>query len=367
MVEELLHAVERMEKEAASELWKQAMAKGIDSWEIHMKLFPLAQRALNPHFINPHLPKMYRIDRKLSAYLLREELPALIKIEVYEFTRRPKLDLIPKKQLPSSRVTFNDIESAVKQGDTEAALLGMASFSKRDGMKEFARRLLLLGSGYLDPSLGHSVSCPAFILLEMMERKDQDPWLALTTLADYFCKGRFHTTPPLRRTASTAPDQIRRHTLRAASGRGIFNLHHTITRYAIEHVRHFFSEDEYRHFLEMWIALMGEKGEETINIDIAKSEPSDDYKSFSEVFFGFEARTVAAYLSGLFASENSRQRLGRFLIKAVCDQYRGNYDPHFLTGLGAALWAIDQYWNQPAIATNALYQYLDYFFTEVKS
>jgi hypothetical protein len=54
------------------------------------------------------------------------------------------------------------------------------------GGAEFARRVLLLESGYLNNSLGHSVSCTVFILLEMLERKDQDFWQSLSVLADYF-------------------------------------------------------------------------------------------------------------------------------------------------------------------------------------
>jgi hypothetical protein len=51
----------------------------------------------------------------------------------------------------------------------------------------------------------------------------------------------------------------------------------------------------------------------------------------------------------------------------VCDQYQGNYNPHYLTGLGSALWVVDQYWNQSPIAINALFQYIDFFFAGLKS
>ena len=46
----------------------------------------------------------------------------------------------------------------------------MLAFLEQLGNVELARRLLLLGSGYLNRSLGHSISCTAFILLEMIER-----------------------------------------------------------------------------------------------------------------------------------------------------------------------------------------------------
>jgi len=50
----------------------------------------------------------------------------------------------------------------------------MSAFCDQKGRTEFARRLLLLGSGYLKVSLGHSLSCTAFILLEMLQRRDRD-------------------------------------------------------------------------------------------------------------------------------------------------------------------------------------------------
>ena len=63
----------------------------------------------------------------------------------------------------------------------------------------------------------------------------------------------------------------------------------------------------------------------------------------------------------MIGSGQGRRRLGRFLVKALCDNYQGDYDPHYLTGLGSALWVVNQYGDRTPIAANALYQYLDYF------
>ena len=49
----------------------------------------------------------------------------------------------------------------------------------------------MLGSGYLGQSLGHSVSCTAFILLEMLERADEDPLPALFALGSLLLQGSF--------------------------------------------------------------------------------------------------------------------------------------------------------------------------------
>jgi hypothetical protein len=66
-------------------------------------------------------------------------------------------------------------------------------------------------------------------------------------------------------------------------------------------------------------------------------------------------------------TEEGRKRMGRFLVKGVCDQYRGDYNPHYLTGLGSALWMVDRYHDQPQIVANALFQYLDFFFEGTRS
>jgi hypothetical protein len=67
----------------------------------------------------------------------------------------------------------------------------------------------------------------------------------------------------------------------------------------------------------------------------------------------------------LIPTPEGRRQLGRYLIKGVCDQYQGSYNPHFLTGLGSALWVVDHYRDRPALALNGLRQYLNYFFTAV--
>jgi hypothetical protein len=76
---------------------------------------------------------------------------------------------------------------------------------------------------------------------------------------------------------------------------------------------------------------------------------------------------VLALIKERIVSPQGRKQLGHFLIKGVCDQYQGNYNPHYLTGLGSALWVMDRYCNQPQIVLNALFQYLDFFFKGIKS
>jgi hypothetical protein len=75
---DLLQAVEASNVAGASELFRERLQRGTDPWEIHLSLFPVVQRVLNPPFINPHLPKMYRICRELIPYLEEEDVAPLI-------------------------------------------------------------------------------------------------------------------------------------------------------------------------------------------------------------------------------------------------------------------------------------------------
>jgi hypothetical protein len=278
------------------------------------------------------------------------------------------MEKIPKGNRSPSAVGFKGIEAAIRANDPEKTAALMATFLNQESGAEFARRLLLLGSGYLNSSLGHSVSCTAFILSEMLERTDLDPWPALSALALYFCKGRFSATPALKKSNLHTEKEASNHPmLRATSGRGFVPLHQTITRYSIERVRRFLGQEDYIHMVSTWIDFLGDKGEERVSLEGASSEPVKEYDQFYERFSTLKTKPVVALLSGMIGSQEGRQKIKRFLVQGVCDKYQGAYDPHYLTGLGAALWVLDQYWKEPRLVTNALVQYVDFFFSGVKS
>jgi hypothetical protein len=363
LIDYLLKKIEQSDRAAVEELLRDEMRGQGRAWPIHLSLFPVVQRVLNPPFINPHLPKMYRICRELAAYLSEEEITPLVRLEINEYVRRPKLEKTLPAARPVSQISFEEIEGSIRERDRGKTADLMAAFQRRRGEEEFARRLLLLGSGYLNQSLGHSLSCTAFILLEMMERTDQDPWPALEALAEYFCKGGFSPAPVLRDAAMPSEDTLCAHLHRAASGRGIVNLHHTITRYATERVRHLLSEAEYSHLIASWIDFLGDKKAESSGP--APAVDIKDYSDFDRHFSKKEEEPVLGSCAGLLTTEEGRKRMGRYLVRGVCDLYQGSYNPHFLTGLGSALWVVNRHWNHPPLALQALRQYVGYFFGEM--
>ena len=363
----LLDCIEASDVAGASALLARRIKEGMDPWEIHLSLFPVVQRVLNPPFINPHLPKMYRVSRDLAPFLSQDRIAALVSLEVSEYARRPKMEKIRRENALPSPATFQDIEMAIKENDPAKACVLMAAFLEQKGGPELARCLLLLGSGYLNNSLGHSVSCTAFILAEMLERTDQDPWPALSALANYFCHGRFHTTSLPKAIAPALPKGMPGiNLLRATSGLGFVNLHHTITWYAIERVRKLLTQENYSHMVNAWIRFLGEKQEEKVTLKGGEAEIVENYDRFYRIFSELKAGPVTASSIGMIASEEGRHKLGHFLLRGLCDKYQGSYDPHYLTGLGSTLWILEHYWKDTPIATNALYQYLDFFFSRMK-
>jgi hypothetical protein len=144
-------------------------------------------------------------------------------------------------------------------------------------------------------------------------------------------------------------------------------LHHPITRYAIERIRNCLGQEEYDHMVSAWVEFMGDKREEEVDFTDVKHESVEEYSRFYGKFSKLDAKRLVASLREMISSGEGRHRTGRFLLQGLCDRYQGDYNPHYLTGLGSALWVVDQYRHQPNIAVNALYQYLDFFFSGLKS
>ncbi len=368
MIDKLKSAIEQSDTTRSREVVTSLLEKERrDPWAIHESMYNVVQQVLNPPFKNPHLPKMYAINRELAAYLVDEDKAQLVKLEVEEYARRAKLEVTEKPAALPNISVFADVERTIADHGPAETTAAMAAFVKKEGREEFARRLLLLGSGYLDSSLGHSISCTAFILLEMIRRQDQDIWPTLALLADYFCKGTFKITPELQSfiIPSSAKEAYWYQLGRAVSGTGIAALHHTITFYAIERSGHLFTTPEHDHLLAMCRAMMKEKKEDLYRSYETGVVKLSTFEDFYSVFAEKNPQRLLPFINGALPSANGRTCLARYIIKAVLQSYNGSYNPHNLTGLGSALWLMEQFHQQPIIVGNGWMQYFDYFFSEI--
>ena len=362
----LLDFIRNSDPSGASVILDSLLNDGREPWAIHEALFPIVQGVLNPPFINPHLPKMYAINRELAGYLDQEDIANLVRVEVEEYARREKLAPISRPSLLPVVDDFSRVEKAIATGEVETTSATLSSFLARAGPLPLAKHLLILGSGYLDRSLGHSISCTAYLLIEMDIRREEDPWPVLVSLAEYFCKGNFSKKPTLQYSAiSDYPEVYLLDLKRAVSGGGIGPLHHTITLYAIERSRHFLDHHEYDHALTMWNKMLGDKAEDLVPVNEVASLPLPDYSTFYQTFLESDPIKILDVVKKSLNSKNERNRLAHFLIKAVLQCYNGYYNPHYLTGMGAVLWVIERFHEHPDVVLTCLNQYLDFFYTGV--
>ncbi|NNK97315.1 MAG: hypothetical protein HKP41_23415 [Desulfobacterales bacterium] len=363
----LLDSIRNSDPSGARVILESLLEDGRGPWAIHEALFPVVQCVLNPPFINPHLPKMYAINRELAGYLEQEDIAILVRVEVEEYARREMLPPIARPSFVSDVDDFTDVEKAIVTGEIETTAKVLSAFMASAGPLPLVKHLLMLGSGYLDRSLGHSISCTAYLLIEMNIRRDEDPWPVMVSLAEYFCKGNFSKKPTLQYSAiSDYPEVYLLNLKRAVSGRGIGPLHHTITLYAIEKCRHFLGHQEYDHALTMWNKMLGDKTEDLVPVDEVASLPLPDYFTFFHTFLESDPIKILEVVKNSLNSMDERHRLAQFLIKAVLQCYNGYYNPHYLTGLGAALWVMDRFHEHPDVVLTCLNQYLDFFYTGVE-
>lgn len=359
MADELGEAILASDPERAAEHYEARLRAGEAPWGVHLSLHPAVQPVLNPPFINPHLPKMYRILGELAPCLEERDVRSLVRLEVNEYAQREKLPPLLRPEDGGVPATFENFLKAVGARERDAAAAALLScWEAAPG--EAARSLLVLGSGHLSRSLGHSLSCTVFILLEMLARPRDDPWPAITTLADYFCKGSFGAMPELRPEEAPNREELARHALRAVSGGGILNLHHTITIYACERARPLLAEEEHRHLVGSWVRFLGEKTASPVVVEPDAGDAT--YEEFRALFRRRDPLALARKTGGWIASDEGRARLVRYLVRALCAEYGGTYNPHHFTGLGSLLWALEAWEGEYELASNALHQYLDYLF-----
>ncbi len=105
-----------------------------------------------------------------------------------------------------------------------------------------------------------------------------------------------------------------------------------------------------------------EKDSGAAAIEVSKRSSAIDYATFYKAFSALDTAAVLKMIVSLTTSRDGRILLGRFLVRGLCALYHGDYDPHYVTGLGAALWIAETFADQSSLASNALHQYLSFLF-----
>ena len=129
-----------------------------------------------------------------------------------------------------------------------------------------------------------------------------------------------------------------------------------------ERVRHLLSNKEYLHMLSSWTRWMGSK--QADSVAVLRAPAATTYEEFREAVAVGDAQKAISTLVALLPLESgpsASNKIGHYLTNAVCDLYLGDYDPHFLNGLGSLLWIAEYYSEDPEIVAHAIGQYLRYF------
>jgi hypothetical protein len=113
--------------------------------------------------------------------------------------------------------------------------------------------------------------------------------------------------------------------------------------------------------LTSWIEYVGDKRVELFPLERELDVP-EDYGQFYRIFSDLDASETVNSLAGLLDTDLKRRQMGQFIIKGLCQRYKTDYNPHFVTGLGSIMWLIGRYWNQPDIVLTGLHQYISFFY-----
>ncbi len=119
--------------------------------------------------------------------------------------------------------------------------------------------------------------------------------------------------------------------------------------------------------VEAWKEFMGNKRTAETVWGAEEMGQVVDYAGFYKIFRKLNPQSSTNHLRRFLLEPEARQKLSYFLIKGICDLYQNDYNPHYVTGLGSAQWIVGRYWDQAPIASNGLFQYLDFFFSGLKS
>ena len=361
---ELVLSIKQSNRIRALDILDKRLGTSTDALALHNEIFPVAQLVLNPPFINPHFPKMYRIFRELFDYLEPGEVTDLVRVEVSEYAQRMKLEEFPRSK-DLSHASDDELRDAIRRYDRELVANMLLYIKFKEGNAGLSRRLLKIGSGYLNSSLGHSISCTAFMLLELANWNVSDSWPAISMLSEFFCKGGFADTPE-NLAGGASPSMVDDNILRAVSGTGIVNLHDTITIYSAERSQSPVDEELHNHLLGSWLQYLDDKEPVPFKVDGVNAVKIDDYDAFFNLFANKETERLVASSMLMLPSEVGRRRLGRFIIKGLCDSYQSRYNPHVFTGLGSLMWVLNRFRMTPLVPETALYQYLNYCLSEIK-
>jgi hypothetical protein len=296
-----------------------------------------------------HFVKMSLFLRELSQnnYFSRESELEIAKVVVRGLSERHFVNIAAEssgnKENEINQKTYDKLSEEINKGNTHNAFYYAAGILENDPEK-LKEHLLNLGLERIPDSLGHSLSLFFPVMRDLVNQHQDIAATAVLScvmyLSRYSYQGKYNTKPQKRQKPSHK--ELENLGLKAASGRGIVNLHHMITYYTFLMLEdssfyqavppfsilenYFGSKTIDQKRLELAEELEEKNGENTV---------AENYQQFKE---NFSITNYKEQLAFLFYNldENYKNTVSQ-LHRLFAEYYNSNWDPHYYTGLYCAL------------------------------
>jgi len=366
----------------------QEMIKGLvgemepeDNWSLISlieELSPLMLMESNLTYGSFHLIKMSLFLRELAIknYFSRETEKQLIKAVALNLSNRHFV------KIQSERTGYKeekaDLDNAKKmmeeidKGNAHNAYYYALGLLKEQP-DDLSHLLIQIGSRYIGNSLGHSLSCFYPVVSDYINNDSSFAANSLLSYVMYLCrydlsekqqKDIWHSFSG-KQTKNNFSFDYNQLTYRCASGEGIINLHHMITLaiFVLWESNDFADYPPYNILLDWIDDKEIDKKQKRIIEDIAYDIAlADNYQEFKTEFdFSKLDSSIKKYFA--FLKKDFDQAVD-WLFRLYADNLGEEWNPHYITGLYAALVLYSSEKLDKKAAEMAIYQAIKYFADE---
>jgi len=334
-------------------------------------LSPMLVMESNLRFGNFHLIKMNLFIRNLSlrSIFSRETEIALAKVIVLHlyYLEWVQISASPYSHVPESiDAPIVKMLTEIREGNTHNAFFyaNIALKSEKDNLLD---ALLYNGAISIPDTLGHSLTCFFPVLDELIDMDHPSTGTALLSYIMYLCRFRKKSEYNKNPADITLNFEMSELLQRASSGTSIIDIHHMITYYifimwerAVWH-----KGNSLPWFLLVdWI---GEKKVDTNRLEnvlsIAPTVLPREYEHWRFILSEKNKQRIISVVISLL--DKSWQQACDWLFRSYAEYYTPDWDPHYFTGLYAALEMYRDDTIDKVGSKMALIQALEYFIDNI--
>ncbi len=234
----------------------------------------------------------------------------------------------------------NPIENMIEEiedGNVHNAYF-YALVALREDKERLFNSLMRLGTQNLADTIGHSISCFYPVLTEMFAADHPASGTALLSLIMYFCRYRY-THKNYKKKTEPFEGSKSKLLRRCAKDHTIFDLHQMITFYTMQSwEQEVWNDNQLIPWskLSAWTANKTEADyAEYVSEKDNSSQIPETYAEWDVIFRGHDQKKIITVACQLVSRD--WEKTCDWLFRAYCDYYTPDWDPHYFTGLYAAL------------------------------